>query len=610
MGTNWQVVPEAFLSGTFSSVHCLTTASTSANEVFQFFQNHPEVPFTLSRVEGFTQLRDESDHRQFEEVLYRWYLTHLHRSNGPLPSVCLAGGYKTISAALQKAAGLFGASDVFHVLADPNPATLEEIASAHQSGTLRRIDVGGEPGWPLLHRLHPRDFPLPAKPGPLPSEHLLSAPDHALGDLIRRELTMVARKSEAWEKQDPLRTPTMSHTLIHLVSQQTMQNLLPLLALHPRRVVQVRSADPRFDPATRRLQRAAETLLDSISPIEFSEVRLEEPSPSMESTCNMLEDVLTRHPGSVLNLTGGTKPMSIGAFMAARKTGCPVLYCDTQSGSFHSLNAEAPLPGLSGFHDAARILTVEAVLTAHGCDPEGIISVTPEETEVEFGRQVGVLQDRDPEAMAGLSGRLHAQLHPGGKRIRKSQIDPVLAKGLPSPSSDLEHAFFEAAREAGWIEARGERYVYRMQGDTLKPEGRIRAALKILKALTGGWFEYLIYDRMRASGRFGDLRMEVQSSGRTNRAMGENDLMGIDLERLGLVFVSCKVSDAYLNKPLEHTFATRQRSLEFGGAFAQTIFCFHHFTDPNKERIMRDACRAVHARLLVGSPNFAFQDAE
>jgi hypothetical protein len=37
-------------------------------------------------------------------------------------------------------------------------------------------------------------------------------------------------------------------------------------------------------------------------------------------------------------------------------------------------------------------------------------------------------------------------------------------------------------------------------------------------------------------------------------------------------------------KPLEHVFATRDRALEFGGTFAQTIFCVGKFHDANKRR--------------------------
>ena len=71
------------------------------------------------------------------------------------------------------------------------------------------------------------------------------------------------------------------------------------------------------------------------------------------------------------------------------------------------------------------------------------------------------------------------------------------------------------------------------------------------------------------------------------------------------MFVSCKLSDEFLSKPLEHVFATRHRALEFGGTFAQTIFCVREFRDPNKHRIFSQACEVVRARLMVGEPDFS-----
>ena len=57
-------------------------------------------------------------------------------------------------------------------------------------------------------------------------------------------------------KEIPMNVPN----LLQLVSEQTMQNLLPLLALKPKTVIQVRSADERFKRAAENFKVAVASL--------------------------------------------------------------------------------------------------------------------------------------------------------------------------------------------------------------------------------------------------------------------------------------------------------------------------------------------------------------
>jgi adenosine deaminase len=201
MGKSWQVVPEAFLykPDKFTEVHCITTSSTQVNpdQVIEFFQGYPEVQFTLSRLADFTDLLTNEDHQRFEETLFRWYLMHLVRAQ-ELPLVCLAGGYKSMSAALWKAAGLFGATEIFHVLAEPK--TLDAIKATAADGKLNFVPLGCEPGWSRLRTLDPKRFPLEqhkAGDGPLVT---VKVDDYGLSTLIRESLDVISRRAEAWDR--------------------------------------------------------------------------------------------------------------------------------------------------------------------------------------------------------------------------------------------------------------------------------------------------------------------------------------------------------------------------------------------------------------------------
>lgn len=168
LGTSWAVVPEAFhaLSSDgdgFSEVHVLTTASPKIDEGIAelrawFATRQPAVALTITRVEGFTELRSDEDHFVFEEVMYRWML-----ETAPAATerhVCLAGGFKTMSAAMQKAAAVLGAAAVFHVLAHPAIATADLVDQAIAGREVNYIHLGAESGWPQLRTARASAFPL------------------------------------------------------------------------------------------------------------------------------------------------------------------------------------------------------------------------------------------------------------------------------------------------------------------------------------------------------------------------------------------------------------------------------------------------------------------
>jgi|GEM_PF-354482 len=172
LGISPAIVPEAFrLPGLyFDAVHVLTTNSTGVSIKFVtewFSAKASNVKLTITCVDGFTDFRSEDDHFHFEEVLYRWWL---EKAAGTLPHVCLAGGFKTMSSAMQKAAAVLGAAEVFHVLADsvypreggkPRPAATEaEIDDSLANGHVHWIKLGTESGWPQLKTAAASDYPL------------------------------------------------------------------------------------------------------------------------------------------------------------------------------------------------------------------------------------------------------------------------------------------------------------------------------------------------------------------------------------------------------------------------------------------------------------------
>ncbi len=209
LGTSPAIVPEAFLlpDVEFDAVHVLTTDSERVDTAFitgWFQQRAPGTTLTITRVSGFSDLRRLEDHQLFEEVLLRWWLEQTtadrerHRDRGragergashPRPHVCLSGGFKTMSAAMQKAAAVMGATEVFHVLCDLPPASApqsaEEVDLALQRRQLHWVTLGAEPGWPQFQQLTASNFPLQTDREQEPVRWV-SPPDHGLSALLRQ----------------------------------------------------------------------------------------------------------------------------------------------------------------------------------------------------------------------------------------------------------------------------------------------------------------------------------------------------------------------------------------------------------------------------------------
>ncbi len=220
LGTSPAIVPEAFLlpGVTFEAVHVITTERPDVTPIREFFAHKfPGVTLTFSRVAGYKEFGSENDHFNFEEVLYRWIL-----ATGTRPEeryICLSGGFKTMSAAVQKAAAVLGAAEVFHVLADKcclnakgeacQPETPDEILAAHDAGKLHFIRLGPESGWPQFRSGALASYPLEVTVAP---DHVrwLSVPDHRFRDRLQEVVQRSHNIAGAWDRLALLPFPELA----------------------------------------------------------------------------------------------------------------------------------------------------------------------------------------------------------------------------------------------------------------------------------------------------------------------------------------------------------------------------------------------------------------
>ncbi len=203
LGASWAVVPEAFLLGNgpdfYPSVTILTTDSEKTRQslalALQWFRNqHPATHVRPLAIEGLSDLACAADHAHFEEALYRAYFSIIKRSESV--HVCLAGGFKTMSAAAQEAAGLLGCESLFHITAPfgLHTDTHEEILAAIERGDIRLIDLGARVGWPTIRELTAEVQALPSgfEPFRIEDTHLA----HKIRSRVEAASRLAASESE------------------------------------------------------------------------------------------------------------------------------------------------------------------------------------------------------------------------------------------------------------------------------------------------------------------------------------------------------------------------------------------------------------------------------
>jgi len=398
--------------------------------------------------------------------------------------------------------------------------------------------------------------------------------------------------------------PMTPITLIHLVSQQTMQNVLPALALRPERIIQVRSQGEVFARAAEATKAALE---EAVLKAEVLDCPLPTEYPSLEDTQRAVKYWLPLYPLAVVNLTGGTKLMSAGALLGAREfSSAAILYCDTDQRKFVFLAEGHLQPDILDFDAAAKRLTLRMVLTAHGKSPSGWRFDTAPESWLAFGRKAFDLRWREKAAFkrSDFSKQVRAFYRSEKGRIPKAtgKLQALLgadllqgfADDLPTPVME----FLAAAAAAGVLTKTIE------GGFHLTPPGGGRnLASHVERAanlLDGSWLELTVLDLVRRNPSVADPHWSVEPQKAAdlpdNASFGETDLVCLRLPQGSLQVISCKTS---VEKPLEHVESLRERATHLGGRFAKATLAILFATEPQAVNLRRWG-RLLGVQVLIG----------
>jgi len=354
--------------------------------------------------------------------------------------------------------------------------------------------------------------------------------------------------------------------LIHLVSEQTMQNLLPLLALEPACAIQVRGAGAASESSDKRLVMAT---VQAGLKTQFVSHVIDSPKPAMDQVSEAVRRVLKDHPNAVVNITGGTKLMSLGAYLAATQAQVPILYCDTASRQFIFVNGNR---NIRSFDDTVDQLNTCIVMAAHGFSPEDWKSDEPTTQLREFGRCAAEIRLRsDPQQFSKFIGELKKHFSPNGKP--SPEIAPLIA------DSKMKLDYFQAAERAGLLRQVDDGMAILTGAANSHPQflpvkhgsnsrEKISINKELHRLLDGLWLELHVINQLRSNIRFADIQWSVQPATKT-QDFGETDIVCVDRKTARLMVISCKS----IPPSIEHFEALRQRAEQFGGSHVEPVLC-------------------------------------
>ena len=391
----------------------------------------------------------------------------------------------------------------------------------------------------------------------------------------------------------------MSATLIQIVSEETMPNLLAAMAIKPERIVHL--CTPAMEGATTALERAygQAGVKTSVITRKLGE------HPGMVELNDAVASLIRETGDAVVNFTGGTKLMSIGAYAAATRAKAPSVYVDTAAGEFvNGLSGgdfKALFPNGTAISQVSRQLTVNGVATANGVE------------RVSSGRQW-----KDYEALADFLLRnpaIEQKCHDAvadllKKEPRNFQQAQAYYRNLYARRLAIPDAVGEIAASAGLLERRDNgfypapEWFSRFRGFDLS-QGNVPPKLLFAAAeearwpfafFNGNWWEIAVMRYLSGLGRYRDLRWSVDAGSRYGSSTDmEEDILGID--DVNLLYVSCKRGGdrAKLSRVLEDVNSSARR---LGGKFAHKVLAVFCDSQGLQRRRLENRCRELHIELL------------
>ena len=368
--------------------------------------------------------------------------------------------------------------------------------------------------------------------------------------------------------------PSASLSLLQLVSESILVNLLPVMALRPSRILQVRYAESgkgtRLDQAASHFRQALQALAQEPAfkgyQPKVTDITLAGASPDIADTRELIATTLLSNPGMVINFSGGTKLMSIGTYLAAMALGRPSFACDPEAQRFTN-GRTAPLDRLPDLPGLNKHFSIRLLLAVQGRNLDEWRSETATDPLRAFGLKAFELRNQHWGVLDNFNKALRAHFYTQGDKIPADEetIRSLATKPLPANVTATEPArqFLTAAAAAGLVKIEGANFRLHV------PQFTRRAVERAVHLLTAGWIELAVLDCLQRNPRYQTPLWNFELASQQASAHDDNDIVCIDSKRGALNLICCKA--ALTRSPHDHleSFAERVQRL---GANATGMF--------------------------------------
>lgn len=352
--------------------------------------------------------------------------------------------------------------------------------------------------------------------------------------------------------------------MVALVSDQRMQNIIPIFQKGAKyeELVLVFSKERNSGKPLAKFVKAANDLSDVLSPllkVSFSGDYVEPyniEAVAMSITSHIIKYNIKYEV--VVNISGGTKPMAIGALQATHRLGGICLYTNTENEEILKLPPDGSI-----VREPMQVpdLNVDLYFKAYG--EEIIDSKQVEDLEENHREWAKIIGDQHSIIYQKIIVRVTTVVKDAQKN---GQSFPIALK-VDSTRKQRE-VIIQLAQSGLWL--------YRQDTDEITITDNISASF-----LNGPWVEAYVGMQMQQSGYFDDVRLNVKLNGWE----GEIDVAAVSNGKL--VLIECK-SNVQQSQQLSKLDSLRGR---LGGPFAQAYYA--RASEAYADRI-RTQCRKYH----------------
>jgi hypothetical protein len=352
--------------------------------------------------------------------------------------------------------------------------------------------------------------------------------------------------------------------MVALVSDQRMQNIIPIFqrGAKYKELILVSSRERKTGKPNARYEKAAKDLSAVLSPRLKVNLSNDYVDPyDIEDAARAIRYQLKKYDGNhevVVNISGGTKPMAIGAIRATHELGEVCLYTDTEDEELLTLPPCGPV-----MREPIRVsgLNVESYFRAYGevVTESKKVEDLPKKTR-EWAKMIG---DQHTIIYPKIIVRLMKAVK---EAIDNGQSFPIACKA--NSTRRQREVISQLAQLGLWI--------YHQETDEITITDRESASF-----LDGFWVEAYVGMKIQQSGCFDDVELNLKLEGWD----GEIDVAAISNGKL--VLIECK-SNFQQSQQLGKLTSLRER---IGGPFAQAYYA--RASESHADQIKKQ-CRKYH----------------